>query len=460
MLTFYNSLTKQKEEFKPIEPGKVGIYVCGMTVYDHCHIGHARGMVVFDILARFLRQQGYEVNYVRNITDIDDKIIARAEENGESWQALTERFIADMYDDAERLGVLPVDSDPRATDYMPQMVAMIETLIEKGYAYVADDGDVLYDVMAFKGYGKLAHKDLESLQAGARVAITETKRNPLDFVLWKMAKPGEPSWGSPWGQGRPGWHIECSAMATDCLGKHFDIHGGGADLKFPHHENEIAQSEAANDHPFVNYWMHVGFVQVNKEKMSKSLGNFFTIREVLEKYHPEVVRYFMISSHYRSPINYSQESLEIATGALERFYGTLRDLTLGEVPKNTDYEARFILAMNDDLNTPEALAVLFDITHEINRIRTEDSTRAGQLGALLKYLAGILGILTLEPEAFLHSAPDVDEAMVEKINSLIAAREEARKAKDWAKADTVRDELSAMKVELEDTPDGTKWRLG
>lgn len=460
MLTIYNSFTKTKEAFKPLEAGKVKLYVCGITVYDYCHIGHGRSFVAFDVISRYLRYRGYEVTYVRNITDIDDKIIARAEENNEPYGELTARFIAAMHDDFELLGMLPVDAEPRATDYMPQMIEMVQRLIDKGFAYVADNGDVYYRVKAFSDYGCLAHRDLESLQAGARVAITEAKEDPLDFVLWKMAKPHEPSWDSPWGLGRPGWHLECSAMSNDCLGNHFDIHGGGFDLKFPHHENEIAQSEAANGQKFVNYWIHVGFVQVNKEKMSKSLGNFFTIREVTEKYHPEVLRYFMISSHYRSPINYSQESLNIARGGLERFYGALRDLPQGDCISDSEHEQRFVAAMDDDFNTPEALAVLFELTHEINRHRQNNIKLAADYGALLKQLGGVLGILTLEPEAFLQSTPDIADELTEKIEGLIVQRNQARQEKDWAEADQVREQLNALGVELEDTPDGTKWRIG
>ncbi len=459
MLTIYNNFSKTKEEFTPLEAGKVKLYVCGITVYDHCHIGHGRSFVAFDVVTRYLRYRDYDVTYVRNITDIDDKIIARAKENGEAFQTLTERFITAMHEDFALLGMLPVDKEPRATDYMPQMIDMVQRLIDKDFAYVSDNGDVYYKVDAFENYGCLAHKDLESLQAGARVAITEAKHNPLDFVLWKMAKLDEPSWESPWGAGRPGWHLECSAMSNDCLGNHFDIHGGGFDLKFPHHENEIAQSEAANGEKFVNYWVHVGFVQVNREKMSKSLGNFFTIREVTKKYHPEVLRYFMISSHYRSPINYSQESLEIAKGALERFYSTLRDLPEGNDIVDTKYETRFIAAMDDDFNTPVALAVLFDLTHEINRHRQDDSVLAGNYGYVLRRLAGVLGILTLEPEVFLHSTLDITEDLTQTVEALIAQRNQARQDKDWSTADAVRAQLTTLRVELEDTPDGTKWRI-
>lgn len=458
MLKIYNSLTKQKQEFTPISPGKVGIYVCGMTVYDLCHVGHARVMVNFDFIARYFRYRGYEVNYVRNITDIDDKIIKRANENQESVQILTTRFIEEMRRDAGALNVLAPDHEPKATDNIPRMLVLIKTLFDKGHAYIGRSGDVLYDVSSFKDYGKLAHKELEDLQAGSRVAVTEDKRSPLDFVLWKMAKPNEPSWDSPWGAGRPGWHIECSAMSAECLGQPFDIHGGGADLKFPHHENEIAQSEAAFDKSLANYWVHIGFVTIDKEKMSKSLGNFFTIREVLSTYHPEIIRYFMISSHYRSPLNYSQASLTIALQALKRFYTCLRGLSVTEPLADSEYEQRYIAAMDDDFNTPVALAVLFDITHEINRLRDNEPTRAAALGALLKKLAAVLGILTDDPSTFLqysHTNDEVDSSIIEQ---LIAQREVARAEKNWQLADKLRNQLVEFNIALEDSASGTIWR--
>ena len=458
MMQIYNSLSKEKEEFKPIQPGKVSLYVCGMTVYDFCHIGHARGMVVFDVVANYFRHCGFTVNYVRNITDIDDKIIARANENNESIAALTARVIATINEDAQKLGVRPPTAEPRATEFIPQMLTMIEQLMVKGYAYQGEQGDVYYAVNKFPAYGALAHKELESLQAGIRVAVTDDKRDPLDFVLWKQAKPGEPSWSSPWGDGRPGWHIECSAMSTHCLGEHFDIHGGGFDLKFPHHENEIAQAQAATGKEFVNYWMHVGFVTVDKVKMSKSLGNFFTIREVLEKYHPEVVRFFMLSSHYRSPVNYSQESLTIARGALERFYTALRDLEPAQPLVASEHQQRFEQAMDDDFNTPEAIAVLFEMTHEINRLKTDDLATASQIGATLRQLAEILGILRYSPQEFLQGALDHEQGFAEKVVELIAKRNQARAEKDWATADQVRDQLAELKVVLEDGPQGTSWR--
>jgi len=459
MLTLYNSLTRQKEVFTPIHPGKVGIYVCGMTVYDYCHIGHGRVLVAFDVITRYLRFCNYEVNYVRNITDIDDKIIQRANEQGETLTALTNRFIAAMGEDEAALQVLPPTAEPRATEAILQMIDMISILIDKGFAYVGTTGDVYYNVEQFADYGKLAHKELESLQAGARVAIVDAKNNPLDFVLWKMAKPNEPGWESPWGVGRPGWHIECSAMATTCLGNHFDIHGGGFDLKFPHHENEIAQSEAATGEKFVNYWLHVGFVQVNKEKMSKSLGNFFTLREVFARYHPEVVRYFMVLSHYRSPVNYSEESLNTAAEALERLYLALRGMPVVVASEDSTYEQTFKAAMDDDFNTPEALAVLFELTRQINRLRSENPDEAAMCAAILRRLATVLGFLQEDPESYLQSTTSIDEALRIKIEKLVDERVTARKNKDWARADEVRAELTALGVSLEDTADGTLWRL-
>jgi len=460
MLKIYNSLTKQKQIFVPLEANKVNLYVCGITVYDMCHIGHARGMVFYDFLVRYLRNRGYSVQYVRNITDIDDKIIKRANENNESIEQLTERFIEAMHEDFSKLNILSPDIEPRATEYIPQMINMVNTLIDKGHAYIASSGDVLYDISSFKDYGKLAHKDLSSLQSGIRVSVTEDKKSPLDFVLWKMAKSGEPSWESPWGAGRPGWHIECSAMSNDCFGSHFDIHGGGADLKFPHHENEIAQSEAANNCSFVNYWMHVGFVTVNKEKMSKSLGNFFTIREVLEQYHPETVRYFLIASHYRSPINYSDESLNMAHAALLRLYTCLRDLPLGESLINSSFEKQFNLAIDDDFNTPQALAVLFEIAHQINSVRDTDVIYAASLAHLLRHLGNLLGILNDDPIKFMQQGKTDSEIPSEQINSLIAQREQARLEKNWQLADKIRADLTAEGIILEDSEHGTIWRRG
>ncbi|GLU41754.1 cysteine--tRNA ligase [Pseudomonas sp. NBRC 100443] len=457
-LSLYNTLSKAKEPFQPLVGNQVRMYVCGMTVYDFCHIGHARVMVAFDVIARWLRQRGYELTYVRNITDIDDKIIRRAQENGEPFDALTERMIAAMHEDEARLSVLRPDIEPRATGHIAGMHAMIQTLIDKGFAYAPGNGDVYYRVGKFVGYGKLSRKKIEDLRIGARIEVDESKEDPLDFVLWKAAKPGEPSWESPWGAGRPGWHIECSVMSTCCLGETFDIHGGGPDLVFPHHENEIAQSEAATGKPYAATWMHAGAVRVDGEKMSKSLGNFFTIREVLEKYHPEVVRFLLVSSHYRSPINYSEDNLKEAKGALERFYTALRGLPEVEASGGEAFAERFAAAMDDDFNTPEAVAVLFEMAREVNRLREADLQVAAALAAKLRELAGLLGVLQLEPDAFLQAgaAGKVDAAQVE---ALIQARLEARAAKNWAESDRIRDELTAMGVVLEDGKGGTTWRL-
>lgn len=457
-LSVYNTLSKAKEPFQPLVGNQVRMYVCGMTVYDFCHIGHARVMVAFDVIARWLRQRGYELTYVRNITDIDDKIIRRAQENGEPFDALTKRMIAAMHEDEARLSVLRPDIEPRATGHIAGMHAMIQTLIDKGFAYAPGNGDVYYRVGKFVGYGKLSRKKIEDLRIGARIEVDESKEDPLDFVLWKAAKPGEPSWESPWGAGRPGWHIECSVMSTCCLGETFDIHGGGPDLVFPHHENEIAQSEAATGKPYAATWMHAGAVRVDGEKMSKSLGNFFTIREVLEKYHPEVVRFLLVSSHYRSPINYSEDNLKEAKGALERFYTALRGLPEVEASGGEAFAERFAAAMDDDFNTPEAVAVLFEMAREVNRLREADLQAAAALAAKLRELAGLLGVLQLEPDAFLQAgaAGKVDAAQVE---ALIQARLEARAAKNWAESDRIRDELTAMGVVLEDGKGGTTWRL-
>jgi len=461
MLKIHNDLTRQKEEFVPIEPGRVRMYVCGMTVYDYCHLGHARVMVVFDVVYRYLQARGYEVAYIRNITDIDDKIIRRANENGEPFSALTERFIAAMHEDAAALGVLPPSEEPRATEHLGEIVDMIERLIANGHAYVADNGDVYYSVTSFEGYGKLSGKSIEDLQAGARVEPGEQKRDPLDFALWKAAKPGEPAWESPWGPGRPGWHIECSAMSTRALGNHFDIHGGGADLTFPHHENEIAQSEGATGEPFVNCWMHNGFVRINDEKMSKSLGNFFTVREILQAYRPEEVRYFILTSQYRSPLNYDEVHLQNARGALTRFYTALRGLPEAAPDQTTEFTARFFAAMDDDFNTPEALAVLFDLVREVNRLRRESDNAAARLGAELCRLGGILGILQDDPEAYLRGGEGGAEGLSDaQIEDLIAQRLAARKGKNWAEADRIRDELKAKGVLLEDGAGGTTWRRG
>jgi cysteinyl-tRNA synthetase len=461
MLKIYNTLTKSKELFTPIQPGKVNIYACGMTVYDYCHIGHARSLIAFDVIVRYLRYLTYQVKYVRNITDIDDKIIQRANANQEDFQDLTARFITAMREDCTALGLLTPTEEPRATQFMPQIIQVVQTLLAKGYAYVGTNGDVYYNVRKFKDYGKLSHRNIDELQAGARIAISEAKTNPLDFTLWKLAKANEPGWDSPWGKGRPGWHIECSAMATTCLAKHFDIHIGGRDLIFPHHENEIAQAEAATGEKFVNYWIHVGSLQVNNQKMSKSLGNFFTIREVLQQFNPEVLRYFMIASHYRSPLNYSLADMHKARQALERLYMTMRGLEIGI--DNGDNEAAasfskdFAVAMNDDFNTPEALAVLFNLARKINKIKDKDKELAKQMLVTLRRLGNTLGILQQEPEQFLQ-ANVVAEIDKNEITKMIVARNEARKSKNWAEADRLRDELLKMGIVLEDKANETIWR--
>ncbi|UXI02129.1 cysteine--tRNA ligase [Photobacterium sp. TY1-4] len=458
MLKIYNSLTRQKEEFQPIQPGKVGMYVCGVTIYDLCHIGHGRTFVSFDVVSRYLRYSGYDLTFVRNITDIDDKIIKRAAENGESCDTLTERLIGEMYADFDALGMKRPDIEPRATDYIAEIIAMCERLIERGFAYVADNGDVMFEVSKYDEYGKLSKQDLEQLQAGARVDIDTAKRSPLDFVLWKMSKPGEPTWESPWGPGRPGWHIECSAMNSAILGDHFDIHGGGSDLQFPHHENEIAQSCCASGAQYVNTWMHSGMVMVDREKMSKSLGNFFTIRDVLAHYDAETVRYFLMSGHYRSQLNYSEENLKQARASLERLYTALRGLDSSVLAQGGDaFVTRFKEAMDDDFNTPEAYSVLFDMAREINRLKAEDIAAASALGAQMRELADILGLLSQEPEAFLQSGAGAEEDAAE-IEALIQQRLDARAAKDWAAADEARDKLTAMGIILEDGPQGTTWR--
>lgn len=455
-LTVFNTLTRKKQSFEPIKPGHVGIYVCGVTTYDYCHIGHARTYVAFDIVVRYLRKLGYDVKYVRNITDLDDKIIKRAAEKGEDFHQVTERFIGEMHKDFDALNLVRPDIEPRVTGHMDEIIQMIESLIENGNAYEAGNGDVLFDVSTFNDYGKLSRQDLEQLQAGARVDVDSAKQDPLDFVLWKAAKAGEPSWSSPWGEGRPGWHIECSAMNKKHLGTTFDIHGGGSDLAFPHHENEIAQSCCANHSEYVKYWMHSGMVQVDNEKMSKSLGNFFTIRSVLEQYDAETVRYFLLSSHYRSQLNYTQENLDQAHSALERLYTSLRDIT----PQTADEELRskywqsFQQAMDDDLNAPEAMSVLFEVAREINRNRESAPDTAAQLAHVLIELAEVMGLLQQSPEEFLQG----DDDDVAKIEALIAKRNQARADKDWAAADEARDKLTNMGIVLEDGAEGTRWR--
>jgi cysteinyl-tRNA synthetase len=459
MLTIYNSLSNKKETFEPIVPGQVRMYVCGMTVYDYCHIGHARVLVVFDVVYRFLQHLGYEVTYVRNITDIDDKIINRAIENGEEYFHLTRRFIDAMHEDADALGVLRPDMEPCATDTIEPMLVMIERLQQQGYAYQAENGDVYYTVSKFKNYGQLSGKKIDQLRAGERVDIDAGKRDPLDFVLWKSAKPGEPSWPSSFGDGRPGWHIECSAMSNSLLGNHFDIHGGGQDLQFPHHENEIAQSEACNGEKFVNYWMHNGFVRVNEEKMSKSLGNFFVLREVLENYRAEEIRYFIVSSHYRSQLNYSEEQLDHARSALQRFYTALQDTETVEVPADSEYQRRFEQALEDDFNTANAIAVMFDLARDINRAKSEQQGAQHALASLLRYLGGIIGLLQADAEDFLKSGGGQGAGLSDvAIDELIEQRLQARADKNWADADRIRDELNAAGIVIEDGANGTRWR--
>ncbi|WP_417535275.1 cysteine--tRNA ligase [Methylophaga sp.] len=461
MLKIYNTLTRQKDVFTPIHEGKVNMYVCGMTVYDLCHVGHARVMVVFDVVTRYLRALGYNVTYVRNITDIDDKIIKRAAENGESIQSLTERYIEEMHKDADALGVLRPDLEPKATESMAEILAMIETLMDKGLAYKADNGDVYYDVSEFDSYGKLSGRNIEDLRAGERIAVNEAKTDPLDFVLWKAAKADEPAWESPWGAGRPGWHIECSAMSAHCLGERFDIHGGGQDLQFPHHENEIAQSEGAHDCQSVNYWMHNGFVRIDDEKMSKSLGNFFTVREVLELYPAEVIRYFILSSHYRSPLNYAEDQLDQAKSALTRFYTTLREVDTAESVRwqdDEEYGQRFKSAMDDDFNTALALSVMADVRQAINKAREQgQSDNVAYLAGLLSSFGDVLGLFQQDADKFLTGDGDSDQ-QADYIDNLVVERNQARADKNWARADEIRDELTEMGIVLEDAAGKTSWR--
>ena len=471
-ITLYNTLTRQKEEFVPLNPENVRMYVCGMTVYDYCHLGHARVLVVFDMIARWLRQHGYPLTYVRNITDIDDKIIARANENGETIGELTARFIAAMNEDSDALGVLRPDIEPKATEHIGQMIAMIEDLVANGKAYPAPNGDVYYAVREFAEYGQLSGKSLDDLRAGERVDVDANKRDPLDFVLWKAAKPGEPSWESPWGNGRPGWHIECSAMGDELFGQTFDIHGGGADLQFPHHENEIAQSCGAHgglcDHDaphaagkrinsHVKYWLHNGFIRVDNEKMSKSLGNFFTIRDVLKKYAPEVVRFFILRAHYRSPLNYSDAHLDDAKNSLARLYNTLGNVQAAEFAVRedaNDYTRRFFAAMDDDFNTAEAMSVLFELANEANK------TGSAELAGCLKALGGTLGLLQDDPQHFLQSGGEECGLSADEIEALIAQRKTARETKNWAESDRIRDLLAEHKILLKDGADGTTWTRG
>ena len=457
MLKIYNTLKREKEEFKPINPNQVGMYVCGVTVYDLCHFGHGRTFVSFDVIARYLRYSGYNLCYVRNITDVDDKIIKRAIENNETCDQLVDRMIAEMHKDFDALNILRPDVEPRATHHISEIIAMVEKLIANGHAYVAADGDVMFDVESFPKYGALSRQNLDQLQAGARVEIKSVKKNPMDFVLWKMSKENEPSWESPWGNGRPGWHIECSAMNSKELGEHFDIHGGGSDLMFPHHENEIAQSCCANHGNYVNYWLHTGMLTIDKEKMSKSLGNFFSIRYMLDLYDAESLRYFFLTAHYRSLLDYSIDNLNLARSALERLYTALRGCDLTVPAKGGEqYVEAFKIAMDDDFNTPGALAVLFEIAREVNKLKTEDAEKANGLAVRLKELASVLGLLEQDPEVFLQGDANNDE--VAEIETLIKQRNEAKAAKNWAIADEVRDKLKAMNIVLEDTPNGTTWR--
>ena len=460
MLTIYNNLTRKKELFQPIDGNKVGMYVCGVTTYDFCHIGHGRTFVSFDLMTRYLRFRGYDLNFVRNITDIDDKIITRSNENGEAFDKLTERFIAEMHQDFAALGMLPPDHEPRATDHIQGIIDIINTLIDNGAAYAVDNGDVYYRVSQFENYCCLSGQNVEQLQSGARVDVDQRKEDSLDFALWKSSKPNEPSWDSPWGKGRPGWHIECSAMSMSALGETFDIHGGGSDLQFPHHDNEIAQSEAATGKLYAKTWIHTGMVQVDKEKMSKSLNNFFTIRDVLEQFDAESVRLFLISAHYRSQLNYSTDNITTAGNALERFYTALRGLDIPELctEAGIDYEARFIASMDDDFNTPEAIAVLFELAKEINQVKKSDLILAAELAARLKRLANPLGILQQDPEQWLQAGKGDDGISASDIESLIVERTEARANKDWAKGDEIRDKLVAEGILLDDSADGTTWR--
>lgn len=459
-IKIYNTLTQRKEKLEPIEPGRVRLYVCGLTTYDYSHLGHARMLVAFDVIVRYLRARGYQVTYVRNITDIDDKILRRAKENEELFSDLTARFIDAMHEDERALAIVPPDLEPRATHHISEIIAMIEQLIERECAYRAQNGDVYFDVESFPDYGALSKKNPEDLLAGARVEVGELKRDPRDFALWKAASDEEVGWDSPWGYGRPGWHIECSAMSTKCLGTHFDIHGGGSDLMFPHHENEIAQSEAASGEKFANIWMHNGPLRVDDEKMSKSLGNFFTIRDVLKNYDAEVVRYLLVASHYRSPINYSEQNLRQAASSLERLYAALKDIDISKVKMlvNSRFEKAFYAAMDDDFNTAEGIKVLFDITREINRRRNDDVEQAAQLAELLVRLGGILGILQSTPAEFFQRSvsSEIDPAYIE---SLLVQRRDARAAKDWSRADRIRDELSRLQVVVEDSAEGSTWRI-
>ncbi|MCD8513510.1 MAG: cysteine--tRNA ligase [Nitrincola sp.] len=459
MLQIYNTLTRAKQPFQPLQAGKIGMYVCGVTVYDYCHIGHARVMVSFDVITRYLRWRGWDVNYVRNITDVDDKIIRRAAENGESVDQLTERMIAAMHEDETALSVLRPDEEPRVTGHMGNIIEFIQDLMDKDFAYLASNGDIYYRVEKFEGYGKLSGQQIEELRSGARVEVDELKESPLGFVLWKAAKPGEVSWKSPWGEGRPGWHIECSAMSRCCIGKTLDIHGGGPDLPFPHHENEIAQSEAANSCTYANYWMHAGPVRVNQEKMSKSLNNFFTIRDVLKVHNPEVVRYFLTSAHYRSYIDYSDSSLTEARSALERFYQALQGVDVAENPQgvNPAYEQRLCEAMEDDFNTPKALAVLFELVNELNIAKRAKAPELPHLAGELKRLAGVLGLLQQDPDQFLRGEDQEGQMSAAEIEAWIEKRAAAKANKDYAESDRIRQSLLDHGIVLKDSREGTTW---
>ena len=452
-LRFYNSLTNQKEDFRPIHEGEVSMYVCGMTVYDSCHLGHARAMMAFDILVRYLKNQDYKVKFVRNITDVDDKIIERAIQNNESIGDLTQRTIASMQEDFAQLGLLLPNTEPRATDYIPGMIEMIEGLIQKGHAYHSPGGDVFFAVRTFPEYGKLSNKNIDDLNPGARIAEDDSKKDPLDFVLWKSAKEGEPSWDSPWGQGRPGWHIECSVMSFENLGEHFDIHGGGPDLLFPHHENEIAQSECASGNKFANYWLHSGLLKINGEKMSKSLGNFAMLKDLFISYHPEVIRYYLVSSHYRSSLNFDQESLNQARSALTRLYQALTSMEGEGNELDQDMMNQFSFVMNDDLNTPEALSLLFKLAKSINN--APDPKQKMKYGATLKKLSGVLGLLQDEPKNFFQFGATLSD---EEIGQQIALRNAARDKKDFQTADKIRDSLIEQGIILDDSSDGTTWK--
>ena len=452
-LRFYNSLTNQKEDFIPIREGEVSMYVCGMTVYDSCHLGHARAMMAFDILVRYLKNQGYKVKFVRNITDVDDKIIERAIKNDESIGELAQRTIASMQEDFSQLGLLLPNTEPRATDYIPGMIEMIEGLIQKGHAYHSPGGDVFFAVRTFPEYGKLSNKNIDDLNPGARIAEDDSKKDPLDFVLWKSAKEGEPSWDSPWGQGRPVWHIECSVMSFENLGEHFDIHGGGPDLLFPHHENEIAQSECASGNKFANYWLHSGLLKINGEKMSKSLGNFAMLKDLFISYHPEVVRYYLVSSHYRSSLNFDQESLNQARSALTRLYQALTSMEGEGNELDQDMMNQFSFVMNDDLNTPEALSLLFQLAKSINN--APDPKQKMKYGATLKKLSGVLGLLQDEPKNFFQFGATLSD---EEISQQIALRNAARDERDFQTADKIRDSLIEQGIILDDSSDGTTWK--